>query len=241
MTRKKKYLIFGVGVLIACVSSFMFNRSAQAADESLTLETYYPAPYGIYSELTTTNSTYLATEGGNVGIGTDDPQAKLEVAGGIKIGSDNDCDGDKEGTMRWNTTTKAMEYCNGTSWGSSGDLFWFGNAGANLKEGAESSQSCTIECGSSSHSGGCPVPMFTVNAEARVNGGVVQTRVTGDLSGTTGNESCGSGWVSANTASCTTDSVNTYTGTATAKAQAVGVLAKGVRSGSTCSSVDYWK
>ena len=71
--RKTKYLAFGVGVLTACVSSFMFSRPVQAADESLTLETYYPAPYGSYAELTTTSNTYLATEGGNVGIGTTSP------------------------------------------------------------------------------------------------------------------------------------------------------------------------
>ena len=51
MIRKTKYLVFGVGVLTVCVSSFMFSRPVRAADESLTLETYYPAPYGSYSEL----------------------------------------------------------------------------------------------------------------------------------------------------------------------------------------------
>ena len=117
MTRKTKYLVFSLGVLTACVSSFMFSQPVGAADESLTLETYYPAPYGIYSELTTTNSTYLATEGGNVGIGTTDPQAKLEVAGGIKIGQDAaTCDSANEGTMRYDTTANRMEYCNGTVW-----------------------------------------------------------------------------------------------------------------------------
>lgn len=79
MTRKTRCLVFGVEVLIACVFSLMFSRPAKAADESLTLETYYPAPYGIYSELTTTNSTYLATEGGNVGIGKTDPVYALDI------------------------------------------------------------------------------------------------------------------------------------------------------------------
>ena len=70
---------------------------------------YYPAPYGSYAELTTTSNTYLATEGGNVGIGTTAPgsaklaviggnvgigttapQASLDVARGIKVGYDND-------------------------------------------------------------------------------------------------------------------------------------------------------
>ncbi len=115
--RKTEYLVFGVGVLTACVSSFTFNQPAQASDESLTLETYYPAPYGSYAELTTTSNTYLATESGNVGVGTTNPQAKLEVTGGVKMGQDTAiCDGSKEGTMRYNTTGARMEYCDGSSW-----------------------------------------------------------------------------------------------------------------------------
>ena len=80
MIRKTKYLVFGVGVFTACVSSFMFSRPVQAADESLTLETYYPAPYGSYAELTTTGKTSLATDKDQfVGIGTTDPRARLTV------------------------------------------------------------------------------------------------------------------------------------------------------------------
>ena len=52
---------------------------AQNTTETIELATYYPAPYGAYAELTTTNSTYLATEGGKVGIGTTDPSEKLHV------------------------------------------------------------------------------------------------------------------------------------------------------------------
>ena len=33
------------------------------------------------TQLTTTGSTYLATTGGNVGIGTTDPDKKLEISG----------------------------------------------------------------------------------------------------------------------------------------------------------------
>lgn len=38
--------------------------------ETLTLTTYYPAPYGGYVSLLTTNQTILARDGGRVGIGT---------------------------------------------------------------------------------------------------------------------------------------------------------------------------
>ena len=55
-------------------------------------------------------------EAGNVGIGTNDPKAKLEVTGAIKIGSSDTCDADTEGSIRYNFTNKIMEFCNGTEW-----------------------------------------------------------------------------------------------------------------------------
>ena len=48
-------------------------------EESMTITTYYPSPYGSYNELTTTGNTYLATSSGNVGIGTTDPWFPLHV------------------------------------------------------------------------------------------------------------------------------------------------------------------
>lgn len=55
------------------------------ADETLTITTYYPSPYGSYNELRTYSNTYLAISGGSVGIGTTSPGTKLEVAGDAKI------------------------------------------------------------------------------------------------------------------------------------------------------------
>jgi len=55
--------------------------------EEITLTTYYPSPRGVYQELRTTNNTYLAIDGGDVGIGTTNPQAKLDVAGAIQVQS----------------------------------------------------------------------------------------------------------------------------------------------------------
>lgn len=45
-----------------------FSQFCQA--ETITITTYYPAPYGAYNELTTTGNTYLARDSGKVGIGT---------------------------------------------------------------------------------------------------------------------------------------------------------------------------
>lgn len=51
--------------------------------ETLTLTTYYPAPYGGYVSLLTTGKTLLARDGGNVGIGLGAaaPGVKLDVKG----------------------------------------------------------------------------------------------------------------------------------------------------------------
>ncbi|WP_413943027.1 hypothetical protein [Bdellovibrio sp. HCB-162] len=56
------------------------------------------------------------TSAGNVGIGTTTPAAALDVNGGVKLGTTSTCDASVEGTMRYNTTKKAMEFCNGTEW-----------------------------------------------------------------------------------------------------------------------------
>jgi len=56
--------------------------------EQITLTTYYPAPYGVYREFTTTGNTYLATNEGNVGIGTTSPSQKLDVSGQIHASGD---------------------------------------------------------------------------------------------------------------------------------------------------------
>lgn len=82
---------------------------------------------------------------GNVGIGTTTPRAKLDVTGEIKSGNTNlACSAAINGSIRYNSGTKIMEYCNGTSWmqmgggGSSGSLCGWGR----LFTGAERGPSC---------------------------------------------------------------------------------------------------
>lgn len=49
------------------------------------------------------------------GIGTSDPQATLDINGGVKIGNDlSDCKQEKAGTIRW--TGEFFEGCNGKEW-----------------------------------------------------------------------------------------------------------------------------
>ena len=75
----QKFLkIIGV-TLFSAVSIF----SLAFSEETFTITTYYPSPYGSYNELTTTGNTYLATTSGSVGIGTTAPDGKLEVSGRI--------------------------------------------------------------------------------------------------------------------------------------------------------------
>ncbi len=72
-----KFKIFSLLVFI-----FLFATIPLfAQNEQLTITTYYPSPYGSYSELTTSGNTHLATASGNVGIGTTSPVAKLQVMG----------------------------------------------------------------------------------------------------------------------------------------------------------------
>ena len=96
---KKKFLSFLP--LILLLSAFTHPA---LAEESITITTYYPSPYGVYNALQTdklgvgdNNSDGSLTSldvptnpgevwiKGNVGIGTTSPGAKLEVAGQVKI------------------------------------------------------------------------------------------------------------------------------------------------------------
>ncbi len=60
--------------------------SGDLASENVSLTTYYPAPSGVYTQMITTQNTFLARDGGGVMIGSSAlPTAKLEVRGQIKI------------------------------------------------------------------------------------------------------------------------------------------------------------
>ena len=73
---------------------------------------------------------------GNVGIGTNVPGVSLDVNGGVRAGSNTVVavcglgQAAGEGTQRYNYTTHAMEYCNGSGWiKPGGDTALIGNNG----------------------------------------------------------------------------------------------------------------
>ena len=68
----------------------LLGTMAYAIAEDITVVTYYSHPSGAFGELRTTNNTYLALTGGNVGIGTTAPQRKLDIRGGIHINVHDD-------------------------------------------------------------------------------------------------------------------------------------------------------
>lgn len=57
----------------------------ELGSETLTLITTYPAPMGVYYKMITTDDTYLARDGGKVGIGTPSPTQKLDINGNIRM------------------------------------------------------------------------------------------------------------------------------------------------------------
>jgi|CXWL01.1.fsa_nt_gi hypothetical protein len=101
-------------ILCAGAVAMLLAAVPELGSESVTVNTYYPAPSGVYTRLITTSNTLLARDNGNVGVGVANPQSKLSVAGGIQIGFDPAaCTPVKAGTQRWNPPN--IEICDGVN------------------------------------------------------------------------------------------------------------------------------
>eukprot|EP00053_Salpingoeca_punica_P023381 m.9845 g.9845 ORF g.9845 m.9845 type:complete len:609 (+) comp5082_c1_seq1:215-2041(+) len=60
-------------------------------------------------------NTYVAT--GNVGIGVSSPNAKLDVNGALKLAdSATACTSTSEGSLKYDLTSKSIQFCNSTVW-----------------------------------------------------------------------------------------------------------------------------
>ena len=77
-----------------------------------------PNRLAIFTGAEEIGSSTLIEVDGNIGVGVETPLAKLDINGGVKVGDSSDCDIDHEGTMRYNSLSKEMEFCNGTCWAS---------------------------------------------------------------------------------------------------------------------------
>ncbi|HBB68253.1 MAG: hypothetical protein A2X28_02940 [Elusimicrobia bacterium GWA2_56_46] len=109
LTRRKA--IFSLAAFFLCW------RPGSLNSETLTLTTYYPAPYGGYATLLTTGQTLLAREGGLVGVGTNSPSAKLHVKGSFLLddgtqGAGKILTSDADGAATWQLPGGGLPNCN---------------------------------------------------------------------------------------------------------------------------------
>lgn len=102
--------------VIYCVSTAT-NSATTVASTGTGTANYLP----LWTSTTALGDSPIAVDSGNVGIGTTSPAAKLDVQGEIKLGNTSStCNGANEGQQRYNSTSKLMEFCNGTAWNSIG-------------------------------------------------------------------------------------------------------------------------
>lgn len=112
----------GASMFVRAAENFSSGRKGSAISFSTT-----PMGSNIQTE------RVFISANGEMGIGTGAPQAALDVNGAIKIGTASACDAAKEGTMRYSSTIKSMEFCDGANWKSipsANEIRCYGQGGA---------------------------------------------------------------------------------------------------------------
>lgn len=175
LTISKEVLQWGmIAVLLAVLPS-------SVGSEVVTLNTYYPAPYGIYTQMRTTGQTTLAESGGDVGIGTTAPAYELDVVGNAAFESSNQASSPEQVGIGF-TPGQIM-----TSEGSTSEMTWLhsmelevdGRIGANnyLYAGIGNN---TSACTAMTSTGGNPYVSPPITAsETPCSGGQYATYVPG--------------------------------------------------------------
>lgn len=139
----KKAILTGF-ILVSAI--FSFSLLLAQTNETMTVTTYYPSPYGSYRDLTTyqlrigsdvayANANEVANNfqngmiiEGNVGIGTNAPQAALDITSTdsgmlpprMSTGQRNAMAAPIEGMIIYNATTQQTEQYSGGAWKSMG-------------------------------------------------------------------------------------------------------------------------
>ena len=145
-TRFTKELAVGDSLLIG---DKVFLVARILGDRELNLNA--PHPTGALNATAYTDSDLLSVQtgaevtalaidkSGNVGIGAKAPTTRLDVRGGIKVGTETRCDAAREGTIRYSDTSDEVEFCNGHTWtrveGPAGQKGKKGDTGATGPQG----------------------------------------------------------------------------------------------------------
>ncbi len=114
---KKKLKFDRKNTLAPLVLFFLCWHPGFIGSESLTLTTYYPAPYGGYVSLLTTQNTILARDGGNVAVGSIAPMEKLHVTGNMRASGNVSADNNLKAVnmVKWGDTVNQLDTDQGGS------------------------------------------------------------------------------------------------------------------------------
>jgi hypothetical protein len=150
------------------------NNAASQNGLSINIARSGTDAYALKVQSAATSRLYVRGDG-NVGIGTTAPSSKLQVSGGVQIGTDGAaCSAAKAGTLRYNAGK--VEYCNGAQW----------------KDLATPTTTFAV-CADADHSTWCSA--YSVN-ECSCSGGTLISKVQSTCTATSDSDDTCSAWTS---------------------------------------------